>query len=37
MLDNNVMFTILLIAGLVLGAGISHFQMKNKDANPPIN
>jgi hypothetical protein len=31
MLDNNVMFTILLVAGLVLGAGISHFQMKGRN------
>ena len=34
MLENNILFTILLVAGLVLGAGISHFQMKRRnDAN----
>ena len=37
MLENNILFTILLVAGLLLGAGISHYQMKNKDANPPTN
>ena len=34
MLENNVLYTILLIAGLLLGAGIAHFQMKGRnDAN----
>ena len=33
MLDNNVLYAILLVAGLLLGAGISHFQMKkDRDA-----
>ena len=33
MLDNNVLFTVLLVAGLVLGAGISHYQVKeDRDA-----
>jgi hypothetical protein len=31
MLENNVLFTILFVAGLLLGAGISHFQMKGRN------
>ena len=28
MLENNILYTILLIAGLVLGAVVSHLQMR---------
>jgi hypothetical protein len=34
MLDNNVLYAVLLVAGLLLGAGISHYHMKGRnDAN----
>jgi len=34
MLDNNVLYTVLLVAGLLLGAGISHYHMKeDRDAD----
>ena len=31
MLDNNVLYVVLLVAGLLLGAGISHFHMKGRN------
>jgi hypothetical protein len=31
MFESNVLYTILLIAGLLLGAGIAHFQMKGRN------
>jgi hypothetical protein len=31
MFDNNVLYTILLVAGLVLGASISHYHMKGRN------
>ena len=29
--ENNVLYTILLVAGFALGAGISHYQMKGRN------